>query len=48
MREPCDLIRAEDGWVYVMRIVPKDELFVMIERPDMTDENLTVDIPTWT
>ncbi len=42
-----DLIRAKDGWVYVMRIVPKDELFVMIERPDMMDENLTADLPTW-
>ena len=42
-----DLIRAKDGWVYVMRIVPKDELFVMIDRPDLIDENLTVDIPTW-
>ena len=30
-----------------MRIVPKDELFVMIDRPDLGDENLTVDIPTW-
>jgi crotonobetainyl-CoA:carnitine CoA-transferase CaiB-like acyl-CoA transferase len=46
-RQPGDLIRAVDGWVYVMRIVPKDELFVMIERPDLGDENLTVDIPTW-
>jgi crotonobetainyl-CoA:carnitine CoA-transferase CaiB-like acyl-CoA transferase len=47
-RQPVDLIRAVDGWVYVMRIVPKDELFVMIDRPDLADENLTVDIPTWT
>ena len=47
-RQPGDLIRATDGWVYVMRIVPKDELFVMIDRPDLGDENLTVDIPTWT
>jgi crotonobetainyl-CoA:carnitine CoA-transferase CaiB-like acyl-CoA transferase len=46
-RQPMDLIRAADGWVYVMRIVPKDELFVMIERPDLGDENLTVDLPTW-
>ena len=46
-RQPMDLIRAKDGWVYVMRIVPKDELFIMIERPDMMDENLTVDLPTW-
>ena len=46
-RQPMDLIRCSDGWVYVMRIVPKDELFVMIERPDLGDENLTVDIPTW-
>src|SRR5437764_2190820 len=46
-RQPSDLIRASDGWVYVMRIVPKDELFVMIERPDLGDENLTVDLPTW-
>ena len=46
-RQPGDLIRAVDGWVYVMRIVPKDELFVMIDRPDLGDENLTVDIPTW-
>ena len=48
VRQPGDLIRAVDGWVYVMRIVPKDELFVMIDRPDLADENLTVDIPTWT
>lgn len=46
-RQPDDLIRAVDGWVYVMRIVPKDELFVMIDRPDLSAENLTVDIPTW-
>ncbi len=46
-RQPFDLIRCTDGFVYVMRIVPKDELFVMIDRPDLGDENLTVDIPTW-
>ena len=45
-RQPFDLIRCVDGFVYVMRIVPKDELFVMIERPDLLDEGLTVDIPT--
>jgi crotonobetainyl-CoA:carnitine CoA-transferase CaiB-like acyl-CoA transferase len=48
VRQPGDLIRAVDGWVYVMRIVPKDELFVMIDRPDLADENFTIDIPTWT
>lgn len=46
-RQPGDLIRATDGWVYVMRIVPKEELFVMIDRPDLLAENLAVDIPTW-
>jgi crotonobetainyl-CoA:carnitine CoA-transferase CaiB-like acyl-CoA transferase len=46
-RQPEDLIRTADGWVYVMRIVPKDDLFVMIDRPDLTAENLTVDVPTW-
>ena len=46
-RQPGDLIRASDGWVYVMRIVPKDELFVLIDRPDLAAENLTVDVPTW-
>ena len=46
-RQPQDLIRAVDGWVYVMRIVPKDDLFVLIDRPDLADENLSVDIPTW-
>ncbi|MFM7535692.1 MAG: CoA transferase [Acidimicrobiales bacterium] len=46
-RQPGDLIRCGDGWVYVMRIVPKDEMFVMIERPDLADEQLTRDIPTW-
>jgi len=46
-RQPFDLIRCADGFVYVMRIVPKDELFVMIERPDLAGENLTVDLPTW-
>jgi crotonobetainyl-CoA:carnitine CoA-transferase CaiB-like acyl-CoA transferase len=46
-RQPSDLIRARDGWVYVMRIVPKDEMFVMIDRPDLAEENLTADLPTW-
>ena len=46
-RQPTDLIRAVDGWVYVMRIVPKDDLFVLIDRPDLAAENLTVDVPTW-
>ncbi len=46
-RQPFDLIRCTDGFVYVMRIVPKDEVFIMIDRPDLLDENLTVDIPTW-
>jgi crotonobetainyl-CoA:carnitine CoA-transferase CaiB-like acyl-CoA transferase len=46
-RQPQDLVRAEDGWVYVMRIAPKEEIFVMIDRPDMGDENLSVDVPTW-
>jgi crotonobetainyl-CoA:carnitine CoA-transferase CaiB-like acyl-CoA transferase len=46
-RQPCDLIRASDGWVYVMRIVPKDDLFVLIDRPDLAAENLTFDVPTW-
>jgi crotonobetainyl-CoA:carnitine CoA-transferase CaiB-like acyl-CoA transferase len=46
-RQPGDLIRAVDGWVYVMRIAPSDEMFVMIDRPDLGAENLTVDIPTW-
>jgi crotonobetainyl-CoA:carnitine CoA-transferase CaiB-like acyl-CoA transferase len=30
-----------------MRIVPKDDLFVMIDRPDLEAENFTVDVPTW-
>ncbi|MFN0029029.1 MAG: CaiB/BaiF CoA transferase family protein [Acidimicrobiales bacterium] len=46
-RVPPDLIRASDGWVYFMRIAPNDELFVLIERPDLGEENLTADIPTW-
>src|SRR5262249_42320394 len=46
-RVPPDLIKCRDGWVYVMRIVPKDELFVMIERPDLGERGYTVDIPTW-
>src|SRR4051812_3166443 len=46
-RQPQDLIRAVDGWVYVMRIAPKEEIFVMIDRPDMGDENLSIDVPTW-
>jgi len=46
-RQPQDLIRCTDGWAYVMRIVPKDELLVMIDRADLLDENLTADIPTW-
>jgi crotonobetainyl-CoA:carnitine CoA-transferase CaiB-like acyl-CoA transferase len=46
-RQPFDLLRALDGWVYVMRIVPREELFVLIDRPDLAAENLTVDVPTW-
>ncbi len=46
-RVPCDLIRALDGWCYVMRIVPNDELFVLIDRPDLAAENLTADLVLW-
>lgn len=46
-RAPFDLIRARDGWVYFMRIVPKDELFALIDRPDLLAEELTRDVPTW-
>jgi crotonobetainyl-CoA:carnitine CoA-transferase CaiB-like acyl-CoA transferase len=46
-RQPFDLIRGVDGWVYVMRIVPKDELFVMIEREDLGAEGLTADLQVW-
>lgn len=46
-RQPFDLIRCADGFVYVMRIVPKDEMFIMIERPDLADEGLTADLQAW-
>jgi crotonobetainyl-CoA:carnitine CoA-transferase CaiB-like acyl-CoA transferase len=46
-RQPWDLIKTLNGLIYVMRIVPKDDLFVMIDRPDLEAENLTVDVPTW-
>ncbi len=46
-RVPSDLVRAVDGWVYVMRIAPNDELFVLIDRPDLGAENLTADVATW-
>ncbi len=46
-RVPNDLIRAADGWVYVMRIVPNDNLFVLIDRFDLIDEELTADLQTW-
>jgi crotonobetainyl-CoA:carnitine CoA-transferase CaiB-like acyl-CoA transferase len=42
-----DLIRASDGWAYVMRIAPNDELFVLIDRPDLAAENLTDEVTTW-
>jgi crotonobetainyl-CoA:carnitine CoA-transferase CaiB-like acyl-CoA transferase len=46
-RQPMDLVRATDGWVYVMRIAPNEEIFVMIDRPDLGEENFSVDVPTW-
>jgi crotonobetainyl-CoA:carnitine CoA-transferase CaiB-like acyl-CoA transferase len=46
-RQPNDLIRAVDGWVYVMRIVPKEELFIMIERFDLVEEGLSEDFVAW-
>ena len=46
-RMPMDLIRASDGWFYSMRIVPYPDLFVMIERPDLTDEALADDLIKW-
>lgn len=46
-RVPMDLIRASDGWVYAMRIVPYPDLFMMIERPDMGEEGLTDDLAVW-
>ena len=42
-----DLIRMADGWAYVMRIAPNDELFVLIDRPDLAAENLTDEVTTW-
>jgi crotonobetainyl-CoA:carnitine CoA-transferase CaiB-like acyl-CoA transferase len=46
-RVPSDLIRAADGWVYFMRIVPLDNLFILIEQYDMMEENLTESLPVW-
>ena len=46
-RVESDLVRAADGWVYFMRIAPNDELFVLIDRPDLAAEGLTADVPTW-
>src|SRR2546423_9321066 len=46
-RVPSDLIRASDGWVYVMRIVPTDNLFVLIDRMDLMEEGLAASIPDW-
>jgi crotonobetainyl-CoA:carnitine CoA-transferase CaiB-like acyl-CoA transferase len=46
-RVPSDLIQAADDWVYFMRIVPSDNLFVLIERYDMMEEGLTASIPEW-
>jgi crotonobetainyl-CoA:carnitine CoA-transferase CaiB-like acyl-CoA transferase len=46
-RVESDLVRAADGWVYFMRIVPLDNLFVLIEQYDMIEENLTESIPLW-
>ncbi|MPY94684.1 MAG: hypothetical protein GEV08_16965 [Acidimicrobiia bacterium] len=42
-----DLVRAADGWAYVMRIVPNDNLFVLIDRFDLLEEGLTADLGTW-
>ena len=42
-----DLVRAADGWVYFMRLVPQDNLFVLIEQYEMMEENLTATIPLW-
>jgi crotonobetainyl-CoA:carnitine CoA-transferase CaiB-like acyl-CoA transferase len=46
-RVESDLVRAADGWVYFMRIAPNDDLFVLIDRPDLAAEELTADLPTW-
>jgi len=46
-RVPSDLIDAADGRFYLMRIVPNDAIFTLIERPDLAAEDLTRDIPTW-
>ena len=46
-RQPSDLLRAADGWVYFMQIVPNDDLFVLIERPDLYDEHLASDLLRW-
>lgn len=46
-RTPSDLIDAADGKFYVMRIVPNDAIFTLIDRPDLAAEDLTRDVPTW-
>jgi len=42
-----ELVEASDGWVYFMRLVPQDNLFVLIEQYEMMEENLTASIPLW-
>ncbi|MCC6438062.1 MAG: CoA transferase [Acidimicrobiales bacterium] len=46
-RVPQDLIRAADGLCYVMRISPNDNLFVLIDRPDLAAEDLAGDVVRW-
>ncbi|MFV0257888.1 MAG: CoA transferase [Acidimicrobiales bacterium] len=46
-RVPSDLIQAADGWCYVMRIVPNEELLMMTEQSDLIGEGITEDIVAW-
>ncbi|MFV0525201.1 MAG: CoA transferase [Acidimicrobiales bacterium] len=46
-RVPSDLIRAADGWCYVMRIVPNEELLMMTGQDDLLAEGITEDIVAW-
>ncbi|MGE0730293.1 MAG: CoA transferase [Acidimicrobiia bacterium] len=46
-RVPQDLITAADGLCYVMRITPNANLFVLIDRPDLAEEDLAGDVVRW-
>jgi len=46
-RDTHDLVRCNDGWVFLMDRVPNPNIFLVIERPELMAEDIATDLRRW-